>query len=152
MLIKREEHCFNRYKYHISFLVKLCSSLTHNFHCSLFSITDLFIMVTLTHIQAVILCISALTTASPLSARTGKKAFSVKQIKVAATKTTNPAAHYAKVLRKYGAAVPDHVRAAAAATGTVTTTPTEYDSEYLTPIDVGGTTMNLDIDTGSSDL
>ncbi|RHZ70323.1 hypothetical protein CDV55_107602 [Aspergillus turcosus] len=108
-------------------------------------------MVTLTQIQVVILSVSALTAASPLS-RTGKKSFSVNQIKVTPTKTTNPAGHYAKVLRKYGAEVPDHVLAAAAATGTVTTTPTEYDEEYLTPIDVGGTTMNLDIDTGSADL
>lgn len=109
-------------------------------------------MVTLTQIQVVVLSISALTTAVPLSARTGKKSFSVNQIKVAPTKTTNPAGHYAKVLRKYGAEVPDHVLAAAAATGSVTTTPIEYDEEYLTPIDVGGTTMNLDIDTGSADL
>ncbi|KAJ6044027.1 type I transmembrane sorting receptor [Penicillium canescens] len=109
-------------------------------------------MVTLTRIQVAILSVSTLTAAVPLSARAEKKSFSVNQVKVTPTKTTNPAAHYAKVLHKYGAEVPDHVLAAAAATGSVTTTPTEYDEEYLTPIDIGGTTMNLDIDTGSSDL
>lgn len=109
-------------------------------------------MVTLTRIQVAILSVSTLTAAVPLSARAEKKSFSVNQVKVTPTKTTNPAAHYAKVLHKYGAEVPDHVLAAAAATGSATTTPTEYDEEYLTPIDIGGTTMNLDIDTGSSDL
>lgn len=28
----------------------------------------------------------------------------------------------------------------------------QYDSEYLCPVTVGGQTLNLDFDTGSSDL
>ncbi|KAJ5151517.1 Penicillopepsin-1 [Penicillium canariense] len=119
-------------------------------------------MVILTRIQVAILGLSTLTAAAPHSAKTENPSFSLNQVKVPATKTTNGAAHYAKVLHKYGAEIPDHVLAAAASsagalaspvpTGSVTTTPTEYDVEYLTPVNVGGTMMNLDIDTGSSDL
>ncbi|KAL8726268.1 MAG: hypothetical protein Q9166_006814 [cf. Caloplaca sp. 2 TL-2023] len=54
---------------------------------------------------------------------------------------------------KYNASAPeDVVKAAAANDGTVTTTPTQYDSQYLTPVTIGGQTLNLDFDTGSSDL
>ncbi|KAL3417798.1 eukaryotic aspartyl protease [Phlyctema vagabunda] len=44
--------------------------------------------------------------------------------------------------------------AAANATGTgiVTATPEQGDVEYLSPIQVGGQTMNMDFDSGSSDL
>lgn len=40
------------------------------------------------------------------------------------------------------------------ATGSAVTTPEEYDVEYLTPVQIGTPpqTLNLDIDTGSSDL
>ena len=109
-------------------------------------------MVSFTQLQLAFLGLSALGAAVPVTGTSEKKTFSVNQVKVAGTKTKNPAEHYANALRKYGAEVPSHVLAAAAATGSVTTSPTEFDSEYLTPIDVGGTTMNLDIDTGSSDL
>ena len=48
--------------------------------------------------------------------------------------------------------MPENVVKAAAVQGQVTTTPEQFDSEYLTPVTVGGVTLNLDIDTGSSDL
>lgn len=54
---------------------------------------------------------------------------------------------------KYKAEIPDHVSAAAAASsGTVVATPQSDDISYLIPVVVGGTTLNLDLDTGSSDL
>ncbi|KAL9584719.1 MAG: hypothetical protein Q9212_001951 [Teloschistes hypoglaucus] len=54
---------------------------------------------------------------------------------------------------KYNAtAPPDVVKAAQANDGSVTTTPEQYDTEYLTPVTVGGQTLNLDFDTGSSDF
>jgi len=54
---------------------------------------------------------------------------------------------------KFKAAAPaDVVSAAANNDGTVTATPEEYDSEYLCPVTIGGQTLNLDFDTGSSDL
>lgn len=36
--------------------------------------------------------------------------------------------------------------------GEVTATPVNHDSEYICPITVGGQTLNVNIDTGSSDL
>ncbi len=55
--------------------------------------------------------------------------------------------------KKYGGAAPEDVVSAAANNdGTVTASPEEYDSEYLCPVVIGGQTLNLDFDTGSSDL
>ena len=55
--------------------------------------------------------------------------------------------------RKYKATAPaDVVSAAANNDGTVTASPEQYDSEYLCPVTIGGQTLNLDFDTGSSDL
>ncbi|KAH6661029.1 aspartic peptidase domain-containing protein [Truncatella angustata] len=42
--------------------------------------------------------------------------------------------------------------AAAAGTGLVTATPETNDVEYLSPVNIGGQTLNLDFDSGSSDL
>lgn len=41
---------------------------------------------------------------------------------------------------------------ATAGTGVVTNTPEQGDVEYLSPISIGGQTMNMDFDSGSSDL
>jgi hypothetical protein len=66
-----------------------------------------------------------------------------------------------KTLRKYGKPVPQSLLDAAANTaefhiesqGTVPANPSdEYDSSYLSPVSVGGKTLNLDFDTGSADL
>lgn len=45
-----------------------------------------------------------------------------------------------------------NVTAAAAGTGLVAATPVMGDVEYLAPVDIGGQTINLDFDSGSSDL
>ncbi|WPH02738.1 aspartyl protease [Acrodontium crateriforme] len=61
----------------------------------------------------------------------------------------------AQALQKYKLPVPEKVAARAAADlqkGSVTTTPQENDIDYLTPVTIGRNTLNLDIDTGSSDL
>ncbi|KAJ5623269.1 Penicillopepsin-1 [Penicillium lividum] len=77
--------------------------------------------------------------------------YSVKQVARPATKTTSFAAQYARALSKFGATVPSHVQAAVVS-GVATNTPSTDDEEYLTPVSVGGTTLQLDFDTGSSDL
>ncbi len=65
---------------------------------------------------------------------------------------SGPAA-MAKVYGKFKKEAPADVKAAAANNdGTVTANPEQYDSEYLCPVSVGGQTLNLDFDTGSSDL
>jgi aspergillopepsin I len=53
--------------------------------------------------------------------------------------------------QKYNKPVPSSV-ATAAQSGNVVANPEQYDIEYLCPVTVGGTVMNLDFDTGSADL
>ncbi|KAI9043422.1 pepsin-like aspartic protease [Aspergillus affinis] len=91
--------------------------------------------------------------ASALPHAQPRKGFTVNQItrQSANPKTLNLPAQYAKFLAKYGATVPQSVKDAASK-GTAVTKPEEYDSEYLTPVTIGGTTLNLDFDTGSADL
>ncbi|KAJ6144923.1 hypothetical protein N7470_008818 [Penicillium chermesinum] len=73
-----------------------------------------------------------------------RKQFSVNQIAVPATRTKSFHSAYAQALSKYGGCYRcqrlcyHH--------------PDNNDEEYLTPVNVGGTTMNLDFDTGSADL
>ena len=94
----------------------------------------------------------ALASASPIEMRNVKKEFSVKQSIPKPRLKSGPAAVQA-TFNKYGKQAPANVRAAASGNdGTVTTTPTEYDSQYLTPVTIGGQELNLDFDTGSSDL
>ncbi|KAF1993864.1 Asp-domain-containing protein [Amniculicola lignicola CBS 123094] len=94
-------------------------------------------------------------TANPIDIVDRKpKGFSVHQVfrnKI----PTNGAAQVSKTLKKYGAVVPAHIEAAAAAyqSGSVTAAPSdEYDDSYLSPVTVGGTVLELDFDTGSADL
>lgn len=56
-----------------------------------------------------------------------------------------------KAYKKFNVAVPADV-AAAAADGSVVAIPEQYDSEYLSPVTIGGQVLNLDFDTGSADL
>jgi hypothetical protein len=78
--------------------------------------------------------------------------FSIDQVQGSSVKKAGPVA-YQRALQKFSKPVPSSVAAAAAAvTGTVTANPESDDSEYLCPVNVGGTLMNLDFDTGSADL
>ena len=57
--------------------------------------------------------------------------------------------HLRNTYKKYGVDCPLEIEAAA---GSVPATPEEYDVRYLCPVTIGGQTLNLDFDTGSSDL
>ncbi|MCJ1381275.1 Type I transmembrane sorting receptor [Xylographa soralifera] len=87
------------------------------------------------------------------AAPTKSNTFSVGQvIKNPGIIKSGPAAMAAPFI-KYGKTMPPAVALAASTSdGTVVATPTEYDSEYLCPVTIGGETLQLDFDTGSSDL
>ncbi|KAL8719088.1 MAG: hypothetical protein Q9225_003866 [Loekoesia sp. 1 TL-2023] len=94
----------------------------------------------------------ACASATPIELQPRAKDFIIHQSIPKPFKKSGPAA-VLSTYGKYNASAPeDVVKAAAANDGTVTTTPTQYDSEYLTPVSIGGQTLNLDFDTGSSDL
>lgn len=96
--------------------------------------------------------ILAVVAASPVEKPVIKKNFSVQQTTPKPTLKSGAAA-VAATFYKYGKQPPADVKAAATANdGSVTTSPTQYDSQYLTPITVGGQQLTLDFDTGSSDL
>lgn len=108
-------------------------------------------MVAFSKITAVVVGLSTIASAVPVIQP--RKGFTVNQVAKPLTekKTVNLPAILANALAKYGATVPDHVKAAAVS-GSAVTTPEQYDTEYLTPVTVGGSTLNLDFDTGSADL
>lgn len=93
------------------------------------------------------------TVASALPGPKTRKGFTVNQLVApkSHSRSINIPGIYASALNKYGATVPQHIMDAASS-GSVVTTPEENDAEYLTPVNVGGTVMNLDFDTGSADL
>ncbi|KAJ4286631.1 hypothetical protein N0V88_007921 [Collariella sp. IMI 366227] len=75
----------------------------------------------------------------------------------------NGPVEFAKIYRKYGVALPKDLQAAVAqfhagrvkrTSGSAETTPEANDVEYLTPVSIGTPeqVLNLDLDTGSSDL
>ena len=96
--------------------------------------------------------LAALAAATPIEIRDTKAAFTVPQSVPKPFIKSGPAA-LAFLYGKYGKEAPAEVKAAAANNdGTVTASPESYDEEYLCPVSVGGQTVNLDFDTGSSDL
>ncbi|KAJ5819445.1 Peptidase aspartic catalytic [Penicillium riverlandense] len=103
---------------------------------------------------------SALTLAIAASAmpidscRTSKsKTFSVNQVarKHFGPRKVSLAGMYAHALGKHGAEIPDKILAAVE-NGSVIATPSASDEKYDCPVTIGNTIMNLDFDTGSSDL
>ncbi|KAF1995606.1 acid protease [Amniculicola lignicola CBS 123094] len=96
----------------------------------------------------------AIVDASPVELQ--KRRFSLNQVHRKFV-LRNGAEQRAKTLRKYGHKVPANIlkaaRLAAPTNGTAPAVPVdEYDSLYLTPVLLGNTTVQLDIDTGSADL
>ena len=124
-------------------------------------------MVVFTKVTASLACFSALAAALPMQ---NQKHFSVEQVKHPHATTASKgsfAVQYANALKKYKIPVPSYVQAAAEASkknstngpnaggggsGSVGTQPADGESLYITPVTVGDTNMNLDIDTGSADL
>ncbi|KAE8162066.1 Aspartic protease pep1 [Aspergillus tamarii] len=117
-------------------------------------------MVVLSKVAAVAVGLSTVASALPTGpshSPHARRGFTINQITRQTArvgpKTANFPAIYSRALAKYGGAVPAHLKSAVASgSGTVVTSPEPNDIEYLTPVNIGGTTLNLDFDTGSADL
>lgn len=110
----------------------------------------------------------------PVSSTSPRGTVSLKQVRNVhyQSKSRHGAVALEKAYLKYNVSVPDEITSAVTRiranlrstladlgldkkdTGSAVTTPEEYDVEYLTPVQIGSPaqTLNLDIDTGSSDL
>ncbi|KAI0975565.1 aspartic peptidase domain-containing protein [Xylaria arbuscula] len=109
--------------------------------------------------------LAGLAVANPIKAKVGTKngSFSVNQVANPAFKPHGPF-QLAKAYNKYGAKMPAGLAKTVAKynaakvvkrdSGSAVTTPEQYDIQYLTPVDIGtpAQTLNLDFDSGSSDL
>ncbi|KAI1422924.1 secreted aspartic proteinase precursor [Xylaria sp. FL1777] len=105
--------------------------------------------------------LAGFVSASPVQHKVGT--FSVSQVANLNFKAHGPA-QLAKTLSKYGVSMPDGLarnmanldaaRLTARSSGSVKTEPEQYDIQYLTPVQIGTPpqTLNLDFDSGSSDL
>ena len=99
------------------------------------------------------LALSAAAQAAPYNpTRTSK--FSLNQVAVKKSSQPNGPSAYARALQKYGGSVPAHVLSAATGgeSGSATNKPVGGDVQYITPVKIGKSTVNLDFDTGSADL
>ncbi|KAL3459066.1 aspartic peptidase domain-containing protein [Aspergillus heterothallicus] len=109
-------------------------------------------MVVFSKVATAVLGLASVASAAP-TISTPRQGFTVNQLsrQASSIRSINLPGIYASALNKYGATVPTHVHDAAVH-GSAVTTPEEEDIEYLTPVNVGGTVLNLDFDTGSADL
>jgi hypothetical protein len=103
----------------------------------------------LAHIALASATLLSMTAASPIEKR---GSFSVTQKHNPKFVANGPAA-YARVFQKYNKPLPHDLAVATDNDGSVTATPVnQYDREYLCPVSIDGQTLDLDFDTGSSDL
>lgn len=106
---------------------------------------------------------AAVLQSSPGTAKAERSGtLSLKQVRNSNFVRNGPVQH-ARIYKKYGVPVPDDLKAAVErirkslgkrTTGSAETNPEANDVEYLTPVSIGTPEqiLNLDIDTGSSDL
>lgn len=118
----------------------------------------------LTALLSASLAFAAIATGAPTSS-TQSKTFSVGQVKNTNFIRNGPLA-LAKAYLKYGVPLPEDLAKAVSniqparkvrrddGSGSAVTTPADQDVEWLTPVEIGtpAQTLNLDFDTGSSDL
>lgn len=107
--------------------------------------------------SAALLACATLSLAAPADVLK-RSTFTVEQVAAPNKVVKNGALSMMKTYNKYakiGAVAPESVKTAAMAavqSGAVTANPEAQDESYLCPVNVGGTTLNLDFDTGSADL
>ncbi|KAI1340960.1 secreted aspartic proteinase precursor [Xylariaceae sp. FL0016] len=134
-------------------------SIIPSLHPRFSSSRTLVTMVLSTNKLAVAAIMAGAAAAAPAPAvKPGR--FSVPQVRNENFKRNGPL-QIAKTYLKYGKPVPADLAKTLGwdtngkrDTGSETTTPEEYDSEYLTPVSIGtpAQVLNLDFDSGSSDL
>lgn len=102
---------------------------------------------------AALAAIVATAFAAPNSTVGTPTGFSVQQASAGQVYLNGPE-QVARTFAKFNRHPPTNILAAAKSvqSGNVTATPEQYDESYLCPVDVGGKTLMLDFDTGSSDL
>lgn len=101
-------------------------------------------------IKTVILVLSVL--ASSTDSQDSKTSFTLHQVESKRSVKSGSAAELS-TYHKYNRRAPENVESAAAVNhGTVMASPYGFDTGYLTPITIGGQTLNLVIDTGSEFL
>ena len=110
-----------------------------------------------TFVNTVALVASASLSLAAPAKLVGRSTFEINQV-AAGTYFKNGPTQMMHTYNKYarvGAKAPSNVVAAAAAaqqSGSVVANPQQYDQAYLCPVTVGNNQLNLDFDTGSSDL
>jgi len=99
-----------------------------------------------------------LVSAAPTKAQLRPRSFKVKRHRVG-KKHRHPVNALIKAYNKYsvaseGAPFMEHVTGSISgeSTGKVTNAPTQGDVEFLSPVEIGGQTVHMNFDTGSSDL
>lgn len=117
-----------------------------------------------TALFAATLATGSLATVIPAKIGTTASGFAGGSFSVGQVRNTRYVRHgplaLAKAYHKYGVSIPDDLAAVIASllqkrsTGSETTTPVDFDTEYLTPVSIGtpAQVLNLDFDSGSSDL
>ena len=99
--------------------------------------------------------------ASAAPAALETRSFRIDREQTGNVRARNGVAEMARAYRKYGWAVPESMqnaainatnRATSNQGGSTSATPEEGDSEFLSPVKIGGQTLMMDFDTGSADL
>ena len=104
--------------------------------------------------SAALVASASLSLAAP-AVNIGRSAFEIKQVaggKFFKNGPTQMLSTYQKFAHAGAKAPSEVIEAASQQTGSVVASPEQYDQAYLCPVTVGASTLNLDFDTGSSDL
>lgn len=113
------------------------------------------------HLSSLLVLALTILHASAAPAALEKRSFRIDREQTGNVRTRNGVSEMARAYRKYGWAVPESMdtavinatnRATSNQAGSTQATPEEGDAEFLSPVQIGGQTLMMDLDTGSADL